>query len=138
MKYARVAGAILASGALALAFLDLARGQQIHRNGFESRETAWRKGTDQEARLGVRDNSADLAFLADGWPTPDRPAVQTEEIVPPGATATFTFAVKSELPGTYVLPLRGVVDGGAWMDDMGLYAKVTVRKGMSGRKGALE
>jgi len=46
--------------------------------------------------------------------------------------------VKSELPGTYVLPLRGVVDGGAWMDDMGLYAKVTVRKGMSGRKGALE
>ena len=100
--------------------------------------TAWRKGTDQEARLGVRDNSPDLAFLADGWPTPDRPAVQTEEIVPPGATATFTFAVKSELPGTYVLPLRGVVDGGAWMDDMGLYAKVTVRKGMSGRKGALE
>ena len=100
--------------------------------------TAWRKGTDQEARLGVRDNGPDLAFLADGWPTPDRPAVQTEEIVPPGATATFTFAVKSELPGTYVLPLRGVVDGGAWMDDMGLYAKVTVRKGMSGRKGALE
>jgi N-acetylmuramoyl-L-alanine amidase len=89
--------------------------------------TAWRKGTPQEARLGITGNSPALAFLADGWPTPERPAVQQEDIVPPGATATFSFHVKGAAPGTFVVPLRGVVDGGAWMDDLGMYTVVTVR-----------
>ncbi|MDQ2912946.1 MAG: N-acetylmuramoyl-L-alanine amidase [Chloroflexota bacterium] len=89
--------------------------------------TAWRKGTAQEARLGIPGNSPALAFLGDGWPTPERPAVQQEDIVPPGETATFTFRVKGALPGTFVVPLRGVVDGGAWMDDLGMYTVVTVR-----------
>src|SRR5947207_10415103 len=89
--------------------------------------TAWRKGTDQEARLGIPDNSRALAFLADGWPAPERPAVQEEEIVPPGGTATFSFRVKGTLPGTFVIPLRGVIDGGAWMDDLGMFTVVTVR-----------
>jgi N-acetyl-anhydromuramyl-L-alanine amidase AmpD len=89
--------------------------------------TAWRKGTSQEARLGIPGNSRDLAFLSDGWPTPERPAVQGEDIVPPGGTATFSFRVKGAHPGTFVVPLRGVVDGGAWMDDMGMFTVVTVR-----------
>jgi N-acetyl-anhydromuramyl-L-alanine amidase AmpD len=89
--------------------------------------TAWRKGTAQEARLGIPGNSPDLAFLADGWPTPARPAVQQEDIVPPGGTATFSFRVRGTLLGTFVVPLRGVVDGGAWMDDLGMYTVVTVR-----------
>jgi N-acetyl-anhydromuramyl-L-alanine amidase AmpD len=88
--------------------------------------TAWRKGTSQEARLGIPNNDRRLAFLGDGWPTADRPAVQAEDIVPPGGTATFTFGVKGARPGTYVIPLRGVVDGGAWMDDLGIYTIVTV------------
>jgi hypothetical protein len=89
--------------------------------------TAWRKGTDQEARLGIPGNSPDLAFLSDGWPAPERPAVQEEDIVPPGGTATFSFRVKGALPGTFIVPLRGVVDGGAWMDDLGMFTVVTVR-----------
>ena len=89
--------------------------------------TAWRKGTPQEARLGIPGNSPDLAFLADGWPTAERPAVQREDIVPPGATATFTFRVKGTTPGTFVVPLQGVIDGGAWMNDLGMYTVVTVR-----------
>jgi hypothetical protein len=88
--------------------------------------TAWRKGTPQEARLAVRDNRTDLSFLGADWPAPNRPAAQTEEIVPPGGTATFTFKVRGTAPGSYVLPLRGVVDGGAWMDDLGLYTVITV------------
>jgi hypothetical protein len=89
--------------------------------------TAWRKGTPQEARLAVAGNDPKLAFLGDGWVAPDRPAAQAEDIVPPGGTATFTFAVKSAVPGTYRLALRGVVDGGAWMDDLGLFTEFTVR-----------
>jgi hypothetical protein len=89
--------------------------------------TAWRRGSPQEARLGIPGNRTDLAFLADGWPMADRPAVQTEDIVPPGSTATFTFQVRGVLAGTYVLPLRGVVDGAAWMDDLGMYTMITVQ-----------
>jgi hypothetical protein len=89
--------------------------------------TAWRKGTAQEARLGIPGNSRDLAFLGDGWPTPERPAVQQEDIVPPGETATFSFGVKGASPGTYVVPLRGVIDGGAWMEDLGMFTVITVR-----------
>jgi N-acetyl-anhydromuramyl-L-alanine amidase AmpD len=89
--------------------------------------TAWRKGTPQEARLGIPGNSTELAFLGDGWPSDARPAVQQEAVVPPGETATFSFTVKGTAPGTFVVPLRGVIDGGAWMDDMGMYTVVTVR-----------
>jgi N-acetylmuramoyl-L-alanine amidase len=89
--------------------------------------TAWRRGTAQEARLGIPGNSPALAFLGDGWPTPERPAVQQEEIVPPGEIATFTFRVKGAQQGRFVVPLRGVIDGGAWMDDLGMYTVVTVR-----------
>jgi N-acetyl-anhydromuramyl-L-alanine amidase AmpD len=89
--------------------------------------TAWRKGTPQEARLGTPNNTSDLAFLGDGWPAPNRPAVQTEDLVPPGGTATFSFAVRSPLPGSFVLGLRPVIDGAAWMDDLGLFTVITVR-----------
>jgi len=35
--------------------------------------------------------------------------------------------VKGTLPGTFIVPLRGVIYGGAWMDDLGMYMVVTVR-----------
>jgi len=89
--------------------------------------TAWRKGTSQEARLAIRGNRTDLVFLSDRWPAADRPAAQSEDIVPPGGTGTFTFQVKGTVPGTFILPLRGVVDGGAWMDDLGVYTVITVQ-----------
>jgi N-acetyl-anhydromuramyl-L-alanine amidase AmpD len=89
--------------------------------------TAWRKGTSQEARLGIPDNRRGLEFLAKDWLAPERPAVQTEDLVPPGGTATFTFAVQGTLPGKFVIPLRGVIDGGAWMNELGIYTVVTVR-----------
>jgi hypothetical protein len=28
---------------------------------------------------------------------------------------------------TFVIPLRGVIDGGAWMDDLGMYVTVVVQ-----------
>ncbi len=90
-------------------------------------ESAWRKGTAQEARLAIPGNDVKYGYLGVDWPTPTRPAVQQEDIVPTGGTATFTFSVSSLIPGSYVIPLRGVIDGGAWMDDLGMYTVVTVR-----------
>jgi len=42
MRYGRVAGVVLATAAASV--LGLATAQQIHRNGFETRETGWLKG----------------------------------------------------------------------------------------------
>lgn len=89
--------------------------------------TTWRKGTATEARLAIKGNSDGFAFLDKGWVAPDRPAAQHEAAVEPGQTATFRFEVRGTIPGRYVLPLQGVIDGGAWMNDLGLYAVVTVR-----------
>jgi hypothetical protein len=92
-----------------------------------SGSTAWVKGGRQEARLALPGNDTKLAFLGRDWPTSDRPAAQAEDVVPPGGTATFSFSVGTPLAGTYVLPLRGVIDGGAWMNDLGVYTVITVR-----------
>lgn len=89
--------------------------------------TAWRKGTAQEARLAIPGNDVKFGYLGVDWPLPQRPAVQQEDMVPPGGTATFTFTVSPRLAGRYVIPLRGVIDGGAWMDDLGMYTVVTAR-----------
>jgi len=87
------------------------------------------QGTEQEAR--ARDtglNSPDLAFLGDGWPTPERPAVAAGGTsFPPGGTATFSFRGKGALPGIFVVPLRAWWTGAQWMDDLGMYTVVTVR-----------
>jgi hypothetical protein len=53
-----VAAAVLGSAALVMAFLQLARGQQIHRNGFETREPVWIKGSaDAAFRELIHDNT---------------------------------------------------------------------------------
>jgi hypothetical protein len=88
---------------------------------------AWRKGSSSEVRLGLVDASRDPVLVGSGWPMPNRPAVQEEEIVPPGATATFTLNVRGVVPGEFLLRLRPVVDGVAWLPDLGLYTVVTVR-----------
>lgn len=62
-------------------------------------------------------------------PLPDRAAVQTEDLVPPGGNATFRFSVKGALPGSYILRLRPVVDGVKWMEDQGIHAVITVKPG---------
>src|SRR6266446_9052433 len=44
MRHARVAGVFLLTMAAASIFLGLVQAQQIHRNGFETRQTCWIKG----------------------------------------------------------------------------------------------
>src|SRR5207253_1791908 len=45
MRHARPAAVVVMTAGHALALLAVARGQQIHRNGFEVREPVWLKGT---------------------------------------------------------------------------------------------
>ena len=91
----------------------------------------WVKGAaGQQANLGIRGDDRTWASLGVGWLTPDRPAAQTEASVAPGATATFTFRVRApQMPSTYVLALRPVIDGTTWLEDEGVYLAVTVSGG---------
>lgn len=89
---------------------------------------AWRKGSSSEVRLGLIGASHDPVLVGNGWPMPDRPAVQEEELVPPGGIATFTLNVRGAVPGEFLLRLRPVVDGVAWLPDLGLYTVVQVHE----------
>ncbi|MDQ3097410.1 MAG: hypothetical protein M3Q61_04490, partial [Chloroflexota bacterium] len=90
---------------------------------------AWRKGIfGEQANLGINGDDRSLAAYGIGWPTPDRPAIQNEAVVAPGATGSFTFSMRGPpSPGVYQLHLRPVIDGVAWMEDEGVFMYVTVR-----------
>jgi hypothetical protein len=65
-------------------------------------------------------------LLAQNWPTADRAAIQTEDVVKPGQIGTFTFKVRAPAaPGVYLLRLRPVIDGTVWMEDQGAFIIVT-------------
>jgi hypothetical protein len=91
-------------------------------------KVAWVRGAASEARLGyVADGSEFDDRMAVDWANAQRPAVQTDAVVPPGQVATFTFKVRGVTPGTFRLNVRPVVDGIAWLPDQGVYVEVTVR-----------
>jgi len=92
---------------------------------FRNTGTAsWIRGVvGQQANLGVLGDGAQVAA---GWPTPDRAAVQTEAVVPPGGVATFSFAMRAPMsPGSYRLDVRPVIDGTTWMEHEGVYVSLT-------------
>jgi len=91
-------------------------------------KVAWVRGAAAEARLGyVTESSQFDARMAVDWANAERPAVQTEAVVPPGQVATFGFKIRGVTPGTFRLNVRPVVDGIAWLPDQGVYVEVTVR-----------
>jgi hypothetical protein len=91
--------------------------------------TAWIRDSAAEARLGVANDDRrffELGF-AQNWPAPDRPAVQTESVVAPGALANFSFQVRGTVTGVHRIPVRPLVEGVTWMEDEGAYVEFWVR-----------
>lgn len=90
--------------------------------------SAWVRGTPSEVRLGIPgdDTIYQQLGLADGWLMGSRPAVQSEPNVAPSEVATFSFRIRGALAGTFLVRLRPVVDGLAWLDDDGIYIVVGV------------
>ena len=91
-------------------------------------ERAWKRGViGQQVALGIAGDDKSFAALAMGWPSVDRVALQTEDIVVPGGVGTFTFRVRApSTPGMYALRLRPVIDGVAWLEDDGVVSLVNV------------
>jgi hypothetical protein len=68
-----------------------------------------------------------LGSPATGWPRYDRPAIQPAAYVGPGQIAWFQFAVQApQLPGTYRLSIRPLIEGAQWLEDYGVFWQVTV------------
>ena len=89
--------------------------------------TTWARGSDTQVSLGVTDDDASWGPLGVSWLSANRPAVQLEAAVGPGAIATFTLQVRAPAePGQYVLALRPVIDGVMWLEDDGVFFLVTV------------
>lgn len=88
----------------------------------------WVKGVlGTQANLGVAGDDTSFAPLGVNWLSANRPAMQSEDLVPPGAVATFSFQLRAPLsPGVYQIYLRPVIDGVTWMEDEGVYVLIIV------------
>ena len=64
---------------------------------------------------------------ATGWPRYNRVALQPAAWVGPNQVAWFQFAVIApQVPGTYRLSIRPLIEGAQWMEDYGVFWYVTV------------
>lgn len=90
----------------------------------------WYRGSaGQQANLGTADPlDAQRWDLNYGWPSASRIATTTTAYVGPGQVGWFEFQVRApSSSGSYVLRVRGVVDGATWLEDPGVYWTITVR-----------
>jgi len=83
-------------------------------------------GIDQPSILG---GDGTNGTPATGWPRYNRVAAQPADYVGPGQVAWFQFTVKAPMtPGVYVVGLRPVIEGAQWMEDVGVFWVVWVKK----------
>ncbi len=96
---------------------------QFRNTGTET----WQRGIPgKQVNLGVVSDVTTFASLGVGWLTPNRPATTVEATVPPGAIATFTFALRAPATqGVFDIPLRPVADGVTWMEHQGVFVRLT-------------
>jgi GH43 family beta-xylosidase len=81
-------------------------------------------GQDQPSLLG---GDGQLESPDTAWPRYNRVAVQPAEYVGPGQIAWFQFVIEAPLrAGYYRLHIRPLIEGTAWMEDVGVYWFVTV------------
>ncbi len=84
----------------------------------------WEPGQDQPSVLG---GDGQLGSPNTGWPRYNRVAVQPSAYVGPGQIAWFQFTVRAPAAsGTYRIGIRPLVEGATWMEDFGVFWRVTV------------
>lgn len=90
----------------------------------------WYRGSPgQQANLGTAEPlDVERWDLDYGWPSASRIATTTTAYVGPGQVGWFQFQIRAPAsPGSYVLRVRGVIDGTTWLEDPGVYWTITVR-----------
>jgi hypothetical protein len=85
--------------------------------------TVW---TNANFNLGTSNPQNRVSAFAYNWLTNNRPARLSENSVQPGGTGTFTFSIKTPAQATNTSEyFEPVIDGTAWLPDMGLYWPIT-------------
>jgi len=81
-------------------------------------------GQDQPSIIG---GDGQLGSPVTGWPRFNRIAQQPAPYVGPGQVAWFQFNLQApSLPGTYRLYVRPLIEGAAWLEDIGVFWQVLV------------
>lgn len=81
-------------------------------------------GQDEPTVLG---GDGQMGSPGTGWPRWNRVAQQPHDYVGPGQIAWFQFVIRApDEPGFYRLYIRPLIEGAAWMEDVGVYWQVTV------------
>ena len=81
-------------------------------------------GQDQPSALG---GDGQLGSPNTGWPRYNRVAIQPASYVGPNQVAWFQFGIKApQTPGTYDLYIRPLIEGAQWMEDYGIFWRITV------------
>jgi len=81
-------------------------------------------GQDQPSALG---GDGQLGSPATGWPRYNRVAIQPSQYVGPNQVSWFQFGIKGpQTPGTYDLYIRPLIEGAQWMEDYGIFWRITV------------
>ncbi|HSX00436.1 MAG TPA: hypothetical protein VLH38_05360 [Patescibacteria group bacterium] len=89
--------------------------------------TTWTNSGSTPLRLGIPNNQTST-FCDNTWVGTgcNRPAALKESSVAPGQTGTILFSIKTPSTATTAqLSARPVIDGQAWLDDVGLYWPIT-------------
>jgi hypothetical protein len=89
--------------------------------------TTWYKSSGFPVKLGTWLPERLSKIASDTWPSPTRPAVMTENSVPPGSNGTFTFIAHAPYPGLFNERFNLVSEGSNWLNDIGYNLAVTVR-----------
>jgi len=90
----------------------------------------WQKGTGSEARLGTwnpqpgYNQNSPLCANGVGWVGCNRIVMADTQIIGFEQVATFNFEVRAPFDGVFTLYFRPVVDGQAWMEDLGLWVQL--------------
>ena len=81
-------------------------------------------GQDQPSVLG---GDGQLGSPNTGWPRYNRVAIQPADYVGPNQVAWFQFGIRApSTPGTYDLYIRPLIEGAQWMEDYGIFWRITV------------
>src|SRR5207245_2046740 len=94
--------------------------------GYVPRRGTWEPDPGQAAASPLGGDGTQ-GSPATGWPRYNRVALQPAAWVGPNQVAWFQFAVIApQVPGTYRLSIRPLIEGAQWMEDYGVCLYVTV------------
>jgi hypothetical protein len=105
----------------------------VHVGALNTGNTTWTNSGSNPVHLGTSHATDRIsAFCDPSWINCNRPAALDQASVAPGQIGTFSFAIKTPASyGIYSEYFNPVVEGSAWMNDIGMYLPLNVSSPVS-------